>query len=181
MMTDIPDDHQFLAHSTGIAGLQKGLHIFADGCFEPNSGQGGWAFVAYRNSLEIAADFGGVQNSANNAMELIALLKAATWLNRNAELEPAVIWSDSVYAVKGCNSWRHIWKNNGWKKIGANAKVRSRSIADPEIWKAVDLQLSENPLVSVAWCKGHCGVVGNERADDLADHGRLSMRTSESV
>ncbi len=158
-----------------MPGSQQGLHVFADGCFEPNSGQGGWAFAAYRNMVETTADFGGVQNAANNMMELIALLKAAIWINSHSRGEPAIIWSDSVYAVKGCNDWRHIWKNNGWKKISANAKARSRTIANAELWKAVDLQLSQNQLMSIAWCKGHSGIDGNERADELAEHGRLSM------
>ncbi len=82
----------------------NGLHVFADGCYEPNSGGGGWAFVAYRDAVEIASGFGGVQNSANNSTELIALLNAAIWINSNAKGEPAVIWSDSIYAIKGCNA-----------------------------------------------------------------------------
>lgn len=155
------------------------LHVFADGCYEPSSGQGGWAFVAYRDAVEIAVNFGKVLDSANNAMELIALLKATTWLNANALGEPAIIWSDSLYAVKGCNSWRHIWKNNGWKKIVPNANARSRIIANQELWKAIDLQLSGNPLISIAWCKGHFGIEGNERADELAEDGRLSLHGSE--
>ncbi|MCV9961875.1 ribonuclease HI [Pararhizobium sp. BT-229] len=170
-MTDFPQEQSVRASAT-----DQGLHVFADGCFEPNSRQGGWAFIAYRHDVELASDFGGVQNSANNATELIAVLKAATWINSHARGEPAIIWSDSVYAVKGCNSWRHIWKNNGWKKIGANTKARSRSIANRELWKSVDLQLSQNQLVSIAWCKGHSGIDGNERADELAEHGRLSMQ-----
>ncbi|WP_237352612.1 ribonuclease H family protein [Rhizobium leguminosarum] len=153
----------------------NGLHVFADGCSEPSSGQGGWAFIAYRDAVEIAADFGGVRDSANNAMELIALLKAAMWVNTNAPGESAIIWSDSLYAVKGCNSGRHIWKTNGWKKIVPNANARSRTIANPELWKAIDLQLSPNPLVTIAWCKGHSGIEGNERADELAGNGCLSI------
>jgi ribonuclease HI len=175
-MADIPGKLCSPADATGMAETQHGLHLFADGCYEPLSGEGGWAFVAYRDVVEIASDFGGVQDSSNNSMELMALLKAAIWIGSSAIGEPAVIWSDSIYAVRGCNSWRHIWKNNGWKKIGANANLRNRTIANPELWKAIDRLLSHNHLVSIAWCKGHSGIAGNERADVLADNGRLSMQ-----
>jgi ribonuclease HI len=94
-----------------------------DGCYEPGSGHGGWAFVVYRDTAEIASGFGGAEDSANNSMELTAVLRAAIWINSEASGEPVTIWSDSVYAVKGCNSWRHIWKNNGWKK-GARMGMR---------------------------------------------------------
>lgn len=180
-MTDIPAKLRAHANTAGILGTPRGLHVFADGCYDPSSGQGGWAFVAYRDVAEIAADFGGVQNSANNSTELIAVLKAAIWINSNAKGEPAVIWSDSLYAVKGCNSWRHIWKNNGWKKIIPNANARSRTIANPALWKAIDLQLSPNPLVTIAWCKGHSGIEGNERADELAENGRHSIQRGKRV
>lgn len=150
------------------------LEVFADGCFEPGSGHGGWAFVVYRDRVEIASDFGGVRDSANNEMEVIALLRAAAWINSHAREVHTVIWSDSVYAVKGCNRWRHIWKNNGWKKIGANTKMRNRMIASAELWQAIDLQLSQNPSISVAWCKGHAGIHGNERADELSEQGHRS-------
>ncbi len=152
------------------------LHVFADGCYEPVSGEGGWAFVVYRDDAEVASGSGGVKDTANNTTELIALLEAVTWINGNAAGETAVVWSDSAYAVTGCNQWRHIWKNNGWKKISANAKVRSRTIANPDLWKAIDGQLSRNRLLTIAWCKGHSGLAGNERADELAERGRLSLR-----
>lgn len=175
-MTGISNELRSLATTAGIPEAQHGLHVFVDGCYEPGSGQGGWAFVAYRDTVEIASDFGGVEDSANNSMELTAVLKAALWINREATGEPATIWSDSVYAIKGCNERRHIWKNNGWKKSSPNGNGRSRTIANAELWKAVDLQLSQNPLVAIVWCKGHSGISGNERADALADRGRLSLR-----
>lgn len=152
-----------------------GLHLFVDGCHEPGSGQGGWAFVVFRDAVEIACGFGGVEDTANNSMELFALLEAATWINREAAGEGAIIWSDSVYAVKGCNSRRPIWKNNGWRKSSPNGNGRKRTIANADLWKAVDLQLSRNALVTIAWCKGHSGIAGNERADALAEAGRLSI------
>lgn len=152
-----------------------GLQIFADGCFEPRSRQGGWAFVVYRNGLEIASGCGGVRDTANNAMEVIALLEAVSWINDNAGEEAAVILSDSVHAVNGCNSWRHIWKNNGWKKNVPNGKARNRAIADRELWEAIDAELSRSKGLTISWCKGHSGVTGNERADQLAEIGRLSL------
>jgi ribonuclease HI len=155
--------------------LPGGLQLFADGCYEPCSRQGGWAFVAYRDGVEIASDFGGVNGSGNNAMEVMGLLRAAMWINGHAAGEPAVIWSDSVHAVTGCNSWRHIWKNNRWKKKSPNAKLRSRTIANAELWQAIDLELSRNPFMTVAWCKGHAGIEGNERSDELAERGRVSI------
>jgi len=175
-MSDISNELRSPAATVGIPEAQHGLHLFVDGCYEPGSGHGGWAFVAYRDAAEIASGFGGVEDSANNSMELTAVLRAAIWINSGASGEPATIWSDSVYAVKGCNSRRHIWKNNGWKKSNPNGTARSRTIANAELWKAVDLQLSQNGLVTIAWCKGHSGIAGNERADALADKGRLSLR-----
>jgi ribonuclease HI len=158
------------------SGTRQGLHVFADGCYDPKSGRGGWAYIAYRDSLEIVSDFGGVRDTANNSMELIALLRAAMWINSNAMGEPAVMWSDSVYAVNGCNSWRHVWKTNGWKKIDPNPNARKRTIADPELWQEIDLQLSRNQSLTIAWCKGHSGIGGNELADELAEIGRLSIQ-----
>jgi len=175
-MTSISNKLHFPATTVGISEGQHGLHLFVDGCYEPGSGHGGWAFVAYRDAVEIASGFGGVEDSANNSMELAAVLEAAIWINSQTTGEPATIWSDSVYVVKGCNSRRHIWKNNGWKKSSPNGNGRSRTIANAELWKAVDLQLSQNGLLAIAWCKGHFGIAGNERADALADKGRLSLQ-----
>lgn len=148
-----------------------GLHIYADGCFDPASRRGGWAFVVYRNAVEIASDFGGTANTSNNAMEAAALLRALIWINSNVEGEATIIWSDSVYAVTGCNDLLPIWKSNGWKKIDPNPNVRRRTIANADIWKAIDVQLHQNQPITAQWCKGHSGIQGNERADELADHG----------
>jgi len=157
-----------------MSGVSSCLHIHADGCYEPESGTGGWAFVVRRDGLEIASCFGKVGQSSNNAMELHALLGAARWISDNAAGEAAILWSDSVYAVNGCNQWRHIWKSNGWRKKSPGSKARSRAIAHAELWQALDAALSGNARLTVAWCKGHSGIPGNERADQLAELGRCS-------
>lgn len=175
-MTGISDEIRSIQTTSRTPATRQGLHLFVDGCFEPRSGDGGWAFVAYRDGVEIGTGFGGAENCANNAMELTAVLEAAIWISRTAPGAAAVIWSDSVYAVEGCNSWRPIWRNNGWKKRNPNGRARNRTIPDAKLWKALDIELSRNSLIAIAWCKGHSGIEGNERADELSDHGRRSIR-----
>jgi ribonuclease HI len=167
-MTDNPDDPRAI-------GAHDKLEIFTDGCCEPGSGDGGWGFAVYRGGVEIASGCGGADKTANNAMEATAVLKATEWVNAHAEKAVVTIWSDSVYAVKGCNEWRPIWRNNGFKKINANSRLRSRGIADADLWKAIDTAISGSATITVSWCKGHAGTEGNERADRLADSGRLSI------
>lgn len=180
-MNEAPHNSPLPASNASQPLADQRLHIFVDGCFEPVSQQGGWAFVAYRDTVEITSDFGGVPDSSNNAMEATALLKAIIWINGNAPEETSVIWSDSVYAVTGCNNWLPIWRDNGWKKIDPNPNARRRTISNAEIWKAIDLQLCWNHLIDIVWCKGHSGIPGNERADELADQGRKAISNSKRV
>ncbi|WP_337795749.1 RNase H family protein [Agrobacterium larrymoorei] len=109
-------------------------------------------------------------------MEVAAILEALLWLRDNAATEKAIIFSDSVYAVTGCNSWRHMWRNNGWRKRAPNGAGRSRTVASAEIWKKIDALLTDNDAVTIEWCKGHSGRSGNNRAHELAEQGRLAKR-----
>lgn len=162
------------AQAAEMLAISDGVQIFTDGSYEPKSGNGGWAFVVYRNGIEAACEWGGAHQSRDNTMELTALLKAMLWLNRTMPGNPATLVTDCVYAVKGCNSWRQIWRNNGWRKIGPNAKARNRKIVNADLWMAIDGELDRNPQLAITWCKGHSGLAGNERADALAALGRQS-------
>lgn len=164
----------------GVA-FRQGLEVYADGCFEPVSATGGWAFVIHRDGIEIASDFGHIAQAANNAMEVLALLEAARWIEAQERNVPTVIWSDSVYAVTGSNHWRPIWKSRGWRKKGPDPKARSRVIPDRELWVAVDAVLSRNPQIRIRWCKGHSGIPGNEKADMLAEFGRRSGKARNAT
>jgi ribonuclease HI len=180
-MTEISDTSRFPKITASLTQAHNGLHVFVDGCHEPSTRHGGWAFVVYRDDTEITSGFGGVERSANNTMELTAVREAIVWINSTAAGEPALIWSDSVYAVEGCNHWRPIWKNNGWKKSNPGGRGRNRAISDADLWKAIDRKLADNPDITIAWCKGHSGIVGNERADDLSDQGRRSIGRPRKV
>ncbi|MDW9547717.1 ribonuclease H [Sinorhizobium meliloti] len=144
-----------------------GLHVFSDGACEPNPGPGGWGVAIYRDGVEIASDHGGDADTTNNRMELIGLLKGIE--AARALGAPAVVWSDSTYCVNGSTKWMHGWKRRGWKKPG-NEEVKNL-----DLWQAIDAALSGADQITIRWCKGHAGIVGNERADELSNVGIASL------
>ncbi|KQW62713.1 MULTISPECIES: ribonuclease H [unclassified Ensifer] len=146
-----------------------GLHVFADGACEPNPGPGGWGVAAFRDGVEIASDHGGEADTTNNRMELTGLLKGIA--AAKALDGPVTIWCDSMYCVKGTNEWRHGWKKNSWQRGGPNADPRNRILLNAELWQAIDEALLGAAQITVRWCKGHAGIAGNERADELSNMG----------
>jgi ribonuclease HI len=147
--------------------VSRGVHVFCDGACEPNPGAGGWGFGAYIDGVESFYSHGGNVQTTNNLMELTGMLRAIEWVLEHAEGTPATIWCDSRYTVDGCNSWRWKWKARGWRR-GKNA------IANLGLWKTIDEALVGRPDITVAWCKAHIGIMGNERADELSLIGRRS-------
>ncbi|NTI01931.1 ribonuclease HI [Agrobacterium rhizogenes] len=154
--------------------ISVGWNIFCDGGCEPNPGAGGWGLVVYKDGREIAALSGGLAETTNNCMELTGMLQAARWVIEHfMKDEPATIWSDSRYVVDGCNDWRHKWKRNGWSKKGPNSRKRDGAeIKNLDLWKAIDEDFNKCTALTISWVKGHVGIAGNERADELALIGR---------
>lgn len=162
--------------ASSATGFDTGLVIFCDGACEPNPGAGGWAFVVYRDGVEIHSECGGDLVSTNNIMEMTGALMALRWISTCAldtgGARPPRLLCDSQYVVKGCNEWRHGWKAKGWKRGGPKAKDKNSVIANLDLWKELDAILTLVPI-TLEWVKGHAGTKGNERADELADMGRV--------
>lgn len=148
---------------------RPGIVIYTDGACEPNPGKGGWGFVVYDAGVEIHTATGGDASSTNNIMEMTGVKMALEWLMTRGA--PATVISDSQYVVKGCNEWRHGWKARGWRRVVDRKYGKLEPIKNAELWKEIDALLR---LVSVKieWCKGHSGIAGNERADELSNIGR---------
>lgn len=155
-----------------IAGCNRavpaGLVIYADGACHPNPGVGGWGFAVYRDGTEIHSDCGGDLQATNQTMELTAALMALRWFADRGVVEPVRLFSDSKYTVDGSNVWRHGWKRKGWKR------GQTATVANLELWQALDEVLTLVPI-TLEWCKGHAGIVGNERADELSEIGRKAV------
>lgn len=94
-------------------------------------------------------------------MELTAALEALTSLKRPSDV---VIYTDSLYLLKGITNWIDTWKANGWQN---SAK---KPVANADLWRALDSAASRHH-VEWRWVRGHAGDPGNERADALANSG----------
>lgn len=165
----------------------EGVHIFCDGASIPNPGIGGWGVVVYEDGQELRTAFGGDPSTTNNQMELTGLLNAIkeAW-KLLADYGEITIWCDSQYCVEGVNVWMKTWKSRGWSKRKLNSPKRDDGgIANLDLWKAIDEAMKDIPSygcdLHIKWVKGHDGIAGNERADELAEQGRQQVLERETV
>lgn len=135
------------------------MQIWTDGACEPNPGIGGWGWHRSDGRFEC----GGESHTTNNRMEMTAILKALAELPDGAVV---TVFSDSQYCIKGLTEWRAGWRKKNWMKKGAPMPNR-------DLWIRLEEHL-QRLSVSFEWVRGHSGDPGNERADELAGHGRLS-------
>ena len=106
---------------------------------------------------------GGQPQTTNNQMELRATLEGLSFLETKPG--PIVIYTDSVYVIKGITQWIWGWMKNGWK-TSAGGEVSNR-----ELWQALSGAVQKRKgLGEIKWkyVRGHTGVPGNERCDEIA-------------
>lgn len=97
--------------------------------------------------------------TTNNRMELTAVIRALDALKRPVK---ARIYTDSEYVRKGITEWLAGWKQKGWM-TSARKPVKNQ-----DLWQALEAAASRHEL-EWHWVKGHSGVPGNERVDELAN------------
>lgn len=136
------------------------IEIWTDGACSGNPGPGGWGvFLKYGpHEKEL---YGGAFDTTNNQMELTAAIEGLNALKQPSEVH---LYTDSQYVKGGITRWIHNWKKNGWKTAA------KKPVKNMELWKALDEALAPHQ-VQWHWVKGHAGVPGNEKADELARKG----------
>lgn len=144
------------------ASKNQKLVIYTDGACSGNPGPGGWGVLMQfgKNEKEI---FGGEAETTNNRMEMVATIEALRAV-KSSYSGQITLWTDSTYVVKGITEWIHGWKKRGWKKSD------KKPVVNADLWRILD-DLNQQHNVDWKWVKGHAGIDGNERADELARRG----------
>jgi ribonuclease HI len=118
---------------------------------------------------QVVEGIGGEPLTTNNRMELTAIIEALQALPDGCEV---TVISDSRYAVNGSTVWRAGWRRRGWMR-------KTGPMPNRDLWFALEEQLNRL-RVRFQWVRGHSGDKGNERADALANAGRLQALQMET-
>lgn len=138
------------------------IQLYTDGGCSGNPGPGGWAYLLrHVPSGKEIENSGGLPETTNNQMELLAVVEGLSTLQRPCVVE---LFTDSTYVGKGMTQWMKKWKSNGWKRKEKNKLV---PVKNQEFWVRLDQQL-ERHLVKYTKVKGHSGHPENDRVDELA-------------
>lgn len=131
--------------------------IFCDGAAKGNPGPGGWgAIVANEKHVR---EFGGNHSkTTNNRMELTAAIHALKPLSKN---DTAEIHTDSSYVINGITKWVKNWMKNDWKTM------QKQPVSNKDLWQELEKE-THNKKLKWILVKGHAGVAGNERVDEIA-------------
>jgi ribonuclease HI len=150
--------------------MSQHVEIYTDGACKGNPGVGGWGAWLKYNGHEKSI-FGGEENTTNNRMEMMAVIRALEVLKRPSEIK---LYTDSSYVQKGMMEWMSGWKANNWRT--ANKKP----VKNDDLWKQLD-RLSNLHQIEWIWVKGHAGNDGNERVDQLANTGVEQVVNNQSI
>lgn len=135
------------------------LEIYADGACRGNPGPGGWGALLLFGGTEKELS-GSEALTTNNRMELMAVIRALESLKKPGT--SARIYTDSQYVIKGIEEWIGNWKARGWRTAD------KKPVKNQDLWERLDAVAAMHDL-EWHWVRGHSGVPGNERVDQLAN------------
>ena len=140
--------------------MEKNIEIYTDGACSGNPGRGGWGALLRSGSHEKEI-YGGEEETTNNRMEMIAVIKAINTLKKRSEV---TLYTDSKYVLQGATEWLVGWKAKGWKTAS------KKPVKNKDLWQQIDKLLQDHE-VKFIWVKGHSDHPENDRADELARMG----------
>jgi len=136
----------------------KIYEIYSDGACRGNPGPGGYAAILLENREVLQEISGGFQETTNNRMELMAVIRGLESLKAGSRVR---IYTDSSYVLRGMEEWLANWKSNGW------VTSSGKPVKNQDLWKKI-ARLQEKYRIELVKVKGHSGDDMNNRADQLA-------------
>jgi ribonuclease HI len=137
--------------------------VFADGASSGNPGPGGWGSIIAHPSGEVQELGGGDRLTTNNKMELMGVIRALEFLKTTKG--DVDICTDSTYVIRGITQWIWGWRKRDWKT------AEGKEVANTDLWKRLFAVVSaRREMGEIEWkyVRGHVGVPGNERVDEIA-------------
>jgi ribonuclease HI len=133
------------------------IKIYTDGSCLNNPGNGGWAAIINQDN-KVKKISGGVKDTTNNKMELMAPIMALQEIDKNQQIE---IYTDSQYVRLGITDWIHKWIKNNWQTS------KKEPVKNKELWIQL-YELTKSYEIKWIWVKAHAGNTLNEEVDLLA-------------
>jgi ribonuclease HI len=138
------------------------VQLFTDGACSGNPGPGGWGYILrHPASGKEREGSGGLAETTNNQMELMAVIEGLRALRSRSRVE---VVTDSKYVAQGSLEWMPGWKKNGWRRREGK---QFKPVKNVELWQLMD-ELLQRHDVRFTVVKGHSGHPENERCDELA-------------
>ena len=145
------------------------IKAYTDGASKGNPGKGGYGIFIIHPCGKQEKFCGGFVDVTNNEMELLAVLKALTYLTRaDQPIKQIEILTDSSYVLNGVTKWMPNWVKKGWRTASGGP------VKNVSLWQAISkLHLSNVIFTKV---KGHSSDFGNDMADKLANQGLEKLK-----
>ena len=139
------------------------ITVFCDGAAKGNPGPGGWGVVVVTPDGHVTELGGRAAHTTNNRMELTAAIEALAHVERASGL--VAMYADSTYVINGIRDWIHGWRRRGWRTAEGN------DVLNRDLWEQLSALVDARGKGGVAWhyVRGHQGICGNERVDEIAD------------
>lgn len=139
--------------------------IFTDGACLGNPGPGGWGVVIRSPDGWVTEKGGFSPETTNNRMELQAVIEGLQFIylevgDRSASTEVCL---DSKYVEDGASRYLDRWVKNGY------TTQAGQPVKNQDLWeKMYELLCAVHGKIHWIHVKGHAGIPGNERVDQIA-------------